>query len=1651
MTKTRNRLISVGIALLVLIAAAVFIIPTTTASAAGEVWDGKAASSFAGGDGSETSPYQIANGAQLAYLAQQVNGGTNYSGMYFELANDIDLGGKEWTPIGNYPNTFKGKFSGKGYTISNLSINKPNDKDVGLFGYSIGEISNLAANGTVIGKSNVGGICGRNGDKCHIYACSFDGKVSGGMSNDCESVGGICGLSAGAVYNCFNSAVVSGYSKVGGICGSNYLQVSDDVTVGKVSGTDTGSLGSICGFIDDDGYNLLRCYYNTDICGDDIVPVGNQPDVADYNWCKKTTEDLCSDLLTRGSNLLSERLWVAGSNTVTPDPKYAGNKFADRFGIRTKTYVGLKNVGTRMIVSETPSYNFKTTGTDNVWEAYTPITSTADYLALTNDPAQWADNFVLVADLDFGGKEITPIGTTANRFKGKFSGNGHTISNFVISKTADTNNSNAGLFGFIHSGEVMDLAANGTVTGSDYVGGICGYALYGKIYRCSFDGEVTGTVGWAGGICGGTRGGNILSCFNSADVSAPENVGGICGYILSDAYVDRFSTIDNCVNVGKLSCDSADRLGGICGYNYDNSAKTVITNCIYDLDINSGIEAFNGHEFKDTTNTTGATTELLCGPVSAITGLDAAIWKDGNGTSINADADSKFGTSTLNYVSLNGIGSFEGVGTDVYNFKTNGADDWQEFTYIETPEDFIAFNNNSSKWTGNYVLKNDITISIDLGAARPDSGSFTGKFSGDGHTITLAADSSYGVFSSNKGTIMNLAIKGNINSNETIGGFCRENDGTIFGCSFEGKIQTTGTYASGICHDNRGTISNCFVIADIKASSDAGGICRFDASAHPVEYSYFVGILDASTTNMVSDANTCYFNKDFYKHPEYENGTGLSTIEMTSSNALGIMGFSDAIWEKKPNEDGIAYFPSLKGSSYQPSVKYTPELVLERSNDEELVCGKSYDFTAKALINFTYGFIDEPLSIEDEGLFNIEVNGVLYQGANLKYTAKAADDVTFKLSYSNGISKLIPDTTEEITLKFGKNDLTADDFEFSMFTSNLVYDGTPKAALVKPKSNLDGMGNQITVKYFDSKGNPVEKCINTGTYTVKIDVSAGTNYNAATDLTSDKWTFTIEKAAAVVIDKYTEVSYSWVTDSDETVTVVGLPANMGEVTVEEQRIDSANVVLATLDNDKCYADGKYTFHLGPNTAENVGQTGLIEVRLSTQNYERVTFLVIVTLNSKENQEAPDETAFDVVFTNDGDNLIATIDTKLKGVEYSFDGTTWSTANTKTVGHDVSVTAYIRYAETDDKNASPVVSKTANSGHGTLTHHAAVEATCQKDGNIEYWECKVCAKYYSDEAATKVIELADTVLAKTDHKWLDKYESDKDGHWHKCEYCDEVTEKQSHISSGEATTTSAEYCTECGYIISPKKNGGSTSGGHYSGGSGYRDTTPTETKPEINGTEKSWTDIAADLSKMIGGTVVITLNGETTLPADVIKAIADSKITAEIISDSTKSWIIDGAEITTVSAVDLSILPGSADTSALRGVTGVKLKLNAENVPADLKVAFKKQYAGEFANIYKLTDGKLVFQNCVKLASDGTAILPDMTAGEYAVMLCKYSDRPGDINNDGILSIADALSLLRYSVGLENGENPLMGDFNGDGKIDLADALAVLRKSVGLTA
>ena len=235
----------------------------------------------------------------------------------------------------------------------------------------------------------------------------------------------------------------------------------------------------------------------------------------------------------------------------------------------------------------------------------------------------------------------------------------------------------------------------------------------------------------------------------------------------------------------------------------------------------------------------------------------------------------------------------------------------------------------------------------------------------------------------------------------------------------------------------------------------------------------------------------------------------------------------------------------------------------------------------------------------------------------------------------------------------------------------------------------------------------------------------------------------------------------------------------------------------------------------------------------------------------------------------------------------------------------------------------------------------------------------------------------------------------------------------------------------------------------SGGSGgsVRPTRPdTEPRPSIDGKSMSWAEISVELAKrQDGSTVKIMLNGAYEVPADVIRVIAGKKLHIEFVADSLKSWLTDGAKISAVTAADLSAIPGSADRSALRGISGADLRVSGTKIPADLKLSFRKEFAGQFANVYKPANGKLVFHGCAKLGADGTATISGADSeGEYVVMVCEFSDMPGDINNDGVLNALDASAVLKCVVGISQGANPLMGDFNKDGTVNAIDSSDILK-------
>ena len=162
---------------------------------------------------------------------------------------------------------------------------------------------------------------------------------------------------------------------------------------------------------------------------------------------------------------------------------------------------------------------------------------------------------VLTTNIDLGGADWTPIGSKSNRYTGTFDGAGHTISNLKVdNSSADYQ----GFVGYLGSGgaiQNLTLDESCSVTGSYYVGGICG-RNYGTIKNCYNSASVSGSM-YVGGVCGSSASGIITNCANGGAVTDGDYVGGVCGY--------NFSTIKNCYNTGTVS--GAWNVGGVCGYN----------------------------------------------------------------------------------------------------------------------------------------------------------------------------------------------------------------------------------------------------------------------------------------------------------------------------------------------------------------------------------------------------------------------------------------------------------------------------------------------------------------------------------------------------------------------------------------------------------------------------------------------------------------------------------------------------------------------------------------------------------------------------------------------------------------------------------------------------------------------------------------------------------------------------------------------------------------------------------------------------------------------------------------------------------------------------------------------------------------------------
>ena len=162
--------------------------------------------------------YTVTSADGLMNIAELVNGGK--TDININLDKNIDLTGKDWTPIGTSArNSYKGTFDGGGHTITGLTVTT-NDEYVGLFGYlnRAGTVKNVVMEGIQITSNqinggSIGGVVGFSWGT--IENCSVSGSVSGTVY-----VGGVVGAQIdGSITGCSSSATVKGTTDVGGVAG----------------------------------------------------------------------------------------------------------------------------------------------------------------------------------------------------------------------------------------------------------------------------------------------------------------------------------------------------------------------------------------------------------------------------------------------------------------------------------------------------------------------------------------------------------------------------------------------------------------------------------------------------------------------------------------------------------------------------------------------------------------------------------------------------------------------------------------------------------------------------------------------------------------------------------------------------------------------------------------------------------------------------------------------------------------------------------------------------------------------------------------------------------------------------------------------------------------------------------------------------------------------------------------------------------------------------------------------------------------------------------------------------------------------------------------------------------------------------------------
>ncbi|MBP5582348.1 MAG: InlB B-repeat-containing protein, partial [Bacteroidales bacterium] len=459
------------------------------------------------------------------------------------------------------------------------------------------------------------------------------------------------------------------------------------------------------------------------------------------------------------------------------------------------------------------------------------------------------------------------IGNTTYHYKGTFDGSSRSINLEAESASTTSSVSYQGLFPY-NEGTIQNLKytlRNVTISGSSYVGALCGYNT-GTIQSCSVNNysettnSVTGTSYYVGGVCGYNKG-TISGCSNAATiVGSSYNVGGICGYNSSTGVVggSNSGAIKGLYNVGgvcgkndggKISSGTSaanilieatstnSYVGGICGYNTGKmiaSSYTGSNSNVKGVNYVGGVVGYNGSDsvknFHARTNSTVTATGNYVGGVCGkndggkLVGPNSYAVVSSSGSYVGGVVGYNTGTvgteysqRAIQYANVTGsqyVGGIAGYNTGKIQYADVHPQGYSD------PLPIIKATTAEKAYVGGACGKNTGTIRYAYPSAVVSGTMFVGGIVGEnsGKVAQSYPDYNYEGYSVTATTSSDTA---------RCGGVCGVNlsAGTLDSCSYSGTV-TGNWYVGGVCGDNAGTINKSSSSSLLSTTSGfAGGVC----------------------------------------------------------------------------------------------------------------------------------------------------------------------------------------------------------------------------------------------------------------------------------------------------------------------------------------------------------------------------------------------------------------------------------------------------------------------------------------------------------------------------------------------------------------------------------------------------------------------------------------------------------------------------------------------------------------------------------------------------------------------------------------------------------------------------------------------------------